>query len=287
MPTRQSRLYGWQLLTVLLLLFGYSGYYLCRSNFSVALPMIVGELARSGLSSEIARIRLGSIASLGVAAYAIGKFPAGAMADYFGGRRNFLGGMAGAVFFTLLFSLSGGLPLFTLAWVGNRLAQSSGWAGIVKISSRWFSYRTYGTVMAILSLSFLFGDAASRAFLASLWLRPQPYFRCSSSISFCLKKPLWRSENPNPRPIRGPSSSKQTTSPRAMICGPSCSHFFSTPVSGWCVLFRSPLLSCEKPSISGLPPTSCKWLASAQPMPRARAHCFLCSVDFQFCCQGS
>lgn len=168
MQTRQSRLHGWQSLTVLLMLFGYSGYYLCRSNFSVALPMIANELTRNGLSSEIARIRLGTIASLGVAAYAIGKFPAGAMADYFGGRRNFLSGMAGAVFFTLLFVLSGGFPFFTLAWVGNRLAQSWGWAGMVKISSRWFSYRTYGTVMGIISLSFLFGDAASRAFLA--WL---------------------------------------------------------------------------------------------------------------------
>jgi sugar phosphate permease len=90
------------------------------------------------------------------------------MADYLGGRRNFLAGMVGSVLFTLLFALSGGLPLFTLAWVGNRLVQSWGWAGMVKVSSRWFSYRTYGTVMGILSLSFLFGDAVSRAFLA--WL---------------------------------------------------------------------------------------------------------------------
>lgn len=168
MPSGQNRLFRWQLLTVLLMLFGYSGYYLCRSNFSVALPLIADELARRGLSSEIARIRLGTIASLGVAAYAIGKFPAGAMADYLGGRRNFLAGMAGSVFFTLLFALSGGLPLFTLAWVGNRLVQSWGWAGMVKVSSRWFSYRIYGTVMGIISLSFLFGDAVSRAFLA--WL---------------------------------------------------------------------------------------------------------------------
>jgi sugar phosphate permease len=168
MRSGPSRLFRWQLLTVLLMLFGYSGYYLCRSNFSVALPLIADELARRGFSSEIARIRLGTIASLGVAAYALGKFPAGAMADYLGGRRNFLAGMAGSVFFTLLFALSGGLPLFTLAWVGNRLVQSWGWAGMVKVSSRWFSYRIYGTVMGIISLSFLFGDAASRAFLA--WL---------------------------------------------------------------------------------------------------------------------
>jgi OPA family glycerol-3-phosphate transporter-like MFS transporter len=165
---RQSRLFHWQVVTVLLMLFGYSGYYLCRSNFSVALPLITEELAARGLSPEIVRIRLGTIASLGVAAYAVGKFPAGAISDFLGGRRGFLGGMAGSVLFTFFFALGGGLPLFTLAWIGNRFVQSLGWAGMVKLSSRWFSYHTYGAVMGIISLSFLFGDAASRAFMA--WL---------------------------------------------------------------------------------------------------------------------
>ena len=165
---KRNRLSYWQALTMLLMLLGYSGYYLCRSNFSVALPLIADELVAHGLSPAIARIRLGTIASLGVAAYAIGKFPAGVLADYRGGRRNFLAGMFGSVLFILLFAAGGALPIFTLAWVGNRLLQSVGWAGIVKVSSRWFSYHSYGTVMAIISLSFLFGDAASRAFLA--WL---------------------------------------------------------------------------------------------------------------------
>lgn len=165
---RRNQLFHWQVLTVLLMLFGYSGYYLCRSNFSVALPLIADELAAHGLSPSIARIRLGTIASLGVAAYAVAKFPAGALSDYLGGRRNFVVGMLGSVFCTFLFVLGGGLPLFTLAWAGNRLVQSLGWAGMVKISSRWFSYRSYGSVMATISLSFLFGDAVSRTFLA--WL---------------------------------------------------------------------------------------------------------------------
>lgn len=46
--------------------------------------------------------------------------------------------------------------------------QSLGWAGVVKITSKWFSYRRYGTAMAIISLSYLFGDALARRFLASL-----------------------------------------------------------------------------------------------------------------------
>lgn len=167
MPKR-NRLFHWQILTVLLMLLGYSGYYLCRSNFSVALPLITDELVARGLSPAIARIRLGTVASLGVAAYAIAKFPAGALSDYLGGRRNFLVGMLGSVLCTFLFALSGGLPLFTLAWVANRLVQSLGWAGMVKVSSHWFPFHSYGGVMAMISLSFLFGDAAARTFLAGL-----------------------------------------------------------------------------------------------------------------------
>lgn len=168
MKAKQDRLFRWQVIIVLAMFLGYSGYYLCRSNFSVALPLIADDLVAAGLSPETARIRLGAIASLGVAAYAIGKFPAGAISDYLGGRRNFLAGMIGSVLFTVLFALAGGLPWLTLTWIGNRLVQSLGWAGMVKVSSRWFSYHSYGTVMGIISLSFLFGDAASRTFLA--WL---------------------------------------------------------------------------------------------------------------------
>ncbi|MGO9403403.1 MAG: MFS transporter [Terriglobales bacterium] len=166
--TKPGRLFRWQVLTVGLMLVGYSGYYLCRSDFSVALPLIADELVARGLAPGFVRIRLGAIASLGVMAYAAGKFPAGAIADFLGGKRNFLGGMIGSTAFTLLFALAGGLPLFSLAWIGNRLVQSLGWGGMVKISSRWFSYHRYGTVMGIISLSFLFGDAISRTFMA--WL---------------------------------------------------------------------------------------------------------------------
>ena len=162
------RLLRWQVLIVSLMVIGYSGYYLCRSNFSVALPMIIQEQGTRGIPPDLAKIRLGLIASLGVLAYAVGKFVSGGLSDFLGGRRTFLGGMAGSVLFTVVFALSGGIPLFTLAWVGNRLIQSLGWVGMIKISSRWFSFSSYGTVMGILSLSYLFGDAASRQFLAIL-----------------------------------------------------------------------------------------------------------------------
>ena len=158
----------WHLLTITLLALGYSGYYFCRSDLSVALPLMKQDLAAHGIPINVATVRLGSIASAGVLAYALGKFVSGSLADLFGGKRNFIAGMAGSILFTLLFALGGGFPIFTLAWIGNRLFQSAGWVGLVKVSSRWFSYSIYGTVMAVISLSYLFGDAASREAMALL-----------------------------------------------------------------------------------------------------------------------
>ncbi len=164
----RRRLLVWQGVTVALLFLGYAGYYLCRSDFSVTLPQLIDELSLHGMTTEEARIRLGQVSSWGVFAYAIGKLLLGGTADWLGGRRNFLAGMGGAVVFTVMFGMGGGLPIFTLAWVGNRLVQSVGWAGAVKVSSRWFSYAAYGTMMGVISLSYLFGDAASRWFMGAL-----------------------------------------------------------------------------------------------------------------------
>ena len=159
---------GGKAATVALLAVGYSGYYLCRSNLSVAMPMIADDLAASGIDPAAARAALGSVASAGILAYALGKFFSGPLADRAGGRRNFLGGIAGAVGFTLLFALGGTPSWFLGAWCGNRLAQSLGWAGMVKIIGRWFPPSSYGSAMAVVSLSYLFGDAAARTFLGAL-----------------------------------------------------------------------------------------------------------------------
>jgi OPA family glycerol-3-phosphate transporter-like MFS transporter len=132
------------------------------------MPLLIKEMAAKGISPDAARVQLGTIASFGVLAYSIGKFPTGWLADRLGGRTNFLAGMAGSILFTVLFAMGGGIPFFTLAWMFNRAVQALGWNGMVKISSRWFSYSSYGTVMGILALSYLFGDAACRTLMSEL-----------------------------------------------------------------------------------------------------------------------
>ncbi len=157
-----------QVLTVSLMVVGYAGFYLCRSDLPVTMPLIIDDLARRGIDPSRARSWLGWVLTLGTIAYALGKFAAGSLTDLLGGRRNYLLGMAGAVICTIVLALGGPLPVFTVAWFGNRLIQSLGWPGMVKITSRWFSFSRYGTVMGIISLSFLFGDALARVFMG--WL---------------------------------------------------------------------------------------------------------------------
>ena len=151
-----------QLRTLLLLFGGYAACYYCRVDLSVATPLLVEELGRHGVSHGEALIRIGTMSSLGIAAYAFGKLFLTGLGDYWGGRRNFLIGVGGAAAFTLMFAAGGTLPTFTLAWLGNRLTQSVGWAGLIKVSSKWFDYSSYGSILGILSVSYLVGDALAR-----------------------------------------------------------------------------------------------------------------------------
>lgn len=166
----RQRLRQQQATTLLILTVGYAGFYLCRSNLSVATPLIAREFVAAGIPKADALIKLGWVVTCATCVYGVGKFVGGMLGDVGGGRRNFLAGMGGAVLFTALFTLGspGAAPIFTLAFMGNRFVQSFGWPGMMKIAGRSFHYSSFGLIAGILSLSYLFGDAASRVFMG--WL---------------------------------------------------------------------------------------------------------------------
>jgi len=214
--------------TVLLLFFGYASCYFCRSNLSVATPLLVDELGRRGISHGDAIVGIGSMASLGVFAYALGKWFLTGLGDYWGGKRNLLIATGGATLFTLLFASSSLLPVFTLAWVGNRVSQSIGWSALVKVSSKWFSYSRYGTVAAVLTCSYLVGDAAARQSMSLLLERGVGWrglfvfgavvacFMFLCNLMFLRES---RSEQGHPEPAVNPRNvfSGAPTSPRSFL----------------------------------------------------------------------
>ena len=188
-------------IAVLLLLFGgYGSLYFCRADLSVATPLLVEELHSRGMSHDEALVRIGTIASLGVLGYALGKLFLGGLGDFWGGRVNFLIGLAGATGFTVLFAATGLIPVFTLAWLGNRLTQSLSWAGLIKVASKWFNYSSYGTVVGILSVSYLVGDALARQQMGMLihhgfgW-RALFYFAAAVAAAFLLLNFLFLRES--------------------------------------------------------------------------------------------
>jgi OPA family glycerol-3-phosphate transporter-like MFS transporter len=154
----------WQWITLALMFLGYAGYYMCRVHLSVATPLLIDAFKAQGVDKKA----IGHIVSIGTLFYACGKFINGSLVDFLGGRRMFLLGMAGAIIATVWFGGSSTIPMFTMAWALNRALQSTGWAGTVRISSRWFGYSTYGAAMGVLSLSFLLGDSVWRLALGGL-----------------------------------------------------------------------------------------------------------------------
>ena len=104
-----TRLLRWRTSTFWVMLVGYVGYYICRGNLSAAFPLLEQEFGYSNT-------QLGLIASLSEMAYAAGKFINGPLADKIGGRRIFLIGMAGAIFWNIVFSISASLTAFIVVW---------------------------------------------------------------------------------------------------------------------------------------------------------------------------
>ena len=161
MPSSHTQ--RWRRITMATLFTGYAGYYICRSNLSVATPLLLDEFAGSGLTKE----DMGTVASAGVLLYALGKISNGLLADFFGGRRMFLLGMFVSISSTVFFGMASGLTLFIAIWAVNRYFQSMGWVALVKVSSRWYPVRMHATVLGILSMSYLAGDAFSRLYLGA------------------------------------------------------------------------------------------------------------------------
>lgn len=164
MAAPKLNLSRWQWTTLFTLTVGYAGYYFCRSNLSVATPLLIAEFGDVGID----KAAIGKIASIGVLFYAAGKLINGVLGDFIGGRQVFIFGMFASVVATVVFGFGTGATLFLVAWCFNRFVQSMGWGALVKTASRWFPTHLMGTILGILCLSYLFGDMAAKFFLGSL-----------------------------------------------------------------------------------------------------------------------
>lgn len=139
---------------LVVLVLGYIGVYICRKNFSVAVPLLQDAFGTT-------RERIGEIASLGTIAYVIGKFGFGIVIDRLGGRACFLASLGLVALFGGLGGMAGSVGVLALFYSANRLAGSAGWGAMVKLVPDWFPTRWHSFAMAVLSLGFVFGGVCA------------------------------------------------------------------------------------------------------------------------------
>jgi sugar phosphate permease len=135
----------------------YAGFYFCRKNLSIVLPMLHGMPGMGNF--ELADIVFGY--SL---LYAIGQFGCGFLSDYFGPGKVVGTGLVLVVGSNIFMGLHAS-PLWLLAFACiNGVGQSTGWSGLVKMMASWFSSHQRGIVMAWWGTNYIFGGFLATAF---------------------------------------------------------------------------------------------------------------------------
>ncbi len=144
----------------------YAGFYLCRKNLSVIIPLLHGS---GGLSS----IKLANIVFGYSLLYVIGQFICGFLSDRFGAKRVVGSGLVLVIFSNLMMSLHASLAWLLVFACFNGIGQATGWSGLVKIMAVWFDRENRGVVMAWWGTNYVFGGFLATAF--ATWSIAQPW----------------------------------------------------------------------------------------------------------------
>src|SRR5215470_11536012 len=126
--TAEQRRWRWRIFIVTWL--AYAGFYLCRKNLSVAMPLMAKEFNYSEL--ELANIVFGYNLL-----YAAGQFGSGILADKFGSRLVVAMGLLVAVVSNVLMGFASTLSMLVVLACFNGAGQSGGWPGLVKTMAAW------------------------------------------------------------------------------------------------------------------------------------------------------
>jgi sugar phosphate permease len=148
----------------------YAGYYLCRKNLGVVIPLLLVQptFSEYGLAAAV------SLYSL---FYATCQFVTGPLSDRFGPRIVVIVGLSLVIASNVLMGVSvNSTQLLILACV-NGMGQSTGWSALVKCMASWWGSESRGIVMAWWTTNYVLGGFAATAFATyvatSQWLFPQ------------------------------------------------------------------------------------------------------------------
>lgn len=156
--TNRQVLLKWQIRIFALSWLAYAAYYFPRNAISAAKVGILDD-------GVISRAGLGYLDSAYLAAYAVGQFVWGAMAERFGQRVVVAGGMFFAAVAALVMGIIPALWLFMPLMIVQGLAQSTGWSSLCKNIASFFTVSKRGRAMGFFSTSYAFGGLVAVPFM--------------------------------------------------------------------------------------------------------------------------
>ena len=152
-----DQLRSWRIRIFAITWLAYAGFYLCRKNFSVLMPLLQDHLGFS--KDQLADIIFGYSLS-----YALGQVFAGSLSDRFSPRLIVTAGLGIAILSNLGMGFSTSFYLLGFLGCLNGLGQSQGWPGLVKTMACWFHPRERGVVMAWWTTNYVLGGFVGTVF---------------------------------------------------------------------------------------------------------------------------
>jgi OPA family glycerol-3-phosphate transporter-like MFS transporter len=153
--SKEQRLWRYRIFAVTWV--AYAGFYFCRKNFSVAMPLLDTHLGYSNKA-------LADVIFLYSLFYALGQFYNGVLSDRFGARLVVGVGLLVSVFSNVAMGFGISLAMLGILACLNGTGQSTGWSGLVKNMTPWFRSRERGIVMAWWGTNYVLGGLIATVF---------------------------------------------------------------------------------------------------------------------------
>ena len=150
--TREYRFWRYRVFALSWL--AYGGFYLCRKNFSIAMPLLNRDLGFTKDDFAMVLFFYGLF-------YALGQFYNGFLSDKFGPRLIVGIGLFLSVLANIFMGFGAALLVFGLLLCVNGTGQSTGWSGTVKNMAPWFRRKERGVVMSWWSTCYVIGAIAA------------------------------------------------------------------------------------------------------------------------------
>jgi OPA family glycerol-3-phosphate transporter-like MFS transporter len=136
---------------------GYAAAYLVRADLAVAAPLLLADANAASFGP-----RVDVVASLAMLVYGAAKLGAGLLADRGRARLLFVAALLGAGAMALLLARAESFASFAASRLVGMAVLALGWPALVRITAGTAPPGRLGFVLGMLSLSYLFGDAAAR-----------------------------------------------------------------------------------------------------------------------------